>query len=54
MRQWTGQGQMATPLSSWAGGRQRHQDDCYQYCAGAPYGAPATYWNGAPASSAER
>ena len=54
MCQWTGQGQMATPLSSWAGGHQRRQRDCYQYCADAPYGASATYWNGAPASSAGR
>lgn len=54
MRQWTGEGQMAAPLSGRTGGRQRRQPDCYQYCADAPCGASATYWNGAPASSSER
>lgn len=38
MRQWTGEGQMAAPLSGRTGGRQRRQPDCYQYCADAPCG----------------
>ena len=48
MRQWARQGQLSTPLSRRARGRQRRQPGCYQYCADAPYGASATYWDGAP------
>ncbi|BCI79654.1 hypothetical protein MTY66_12790 [Mycolicibacterium sp. TY66] len=54
MGQWAGQGQTATPLSGRAGGRQRRQPGRYQYRADAPYGASATYWDGAPVPSAER
>ncbi|WP_237162737.1 hypothetical protein [Mycolicibacterium mucogenicum] len=54
MGQWAGQGQTAAPLSGRAGGRQRRQPGRYQYRADAPYGASATYWDGAPVPSAER